>query len=150
MSQLSDDISTKVCGFLGSQGYELIELNIIHHRSADIIQILTDKPQGGITIEECAALHREIYHLLDEGRISIDDFSVEVSSPGIDRPLSTRKDFLRNRGKAVQIFLKDFFVDKKEYQGIIKELDEEHIFIDNNQMVQRIPISLIQKAQQII
>ncbi len=150
MSGLKEEMSNKVSFFLEAKGYELIELNIIHHRSSSIIQILTDKPQGGITIEECAALHRDIYLLLDDGKASIDECSLEVSSPGIDRPLHTQKDFLRNRGKAVHVFLKDFFADKKEHQGIIKQLDDHHIFIENNQGVHRIPVSLIQKAQQII
>ena len=110
------------------QGLELVEIKLGRHRHDVLIQVLADKPQGGIRLEDCSVLHRSLVEAIDkEGILSEDGYSLEVSSPGLDRPLVTYKDFLRNISKEIHLWLKERNESKFEYTGIITAATQESL-----------------------
>ena len=78
------------------------------------------------------------------------NYSLEVSSPGLDRPLKTKKDFLRVSGREVVFYLSENLHGKKEHQGVIKDVSEEKVEVQTKSGLVSIPFKIINKAVQII
>jgi ribosome maturation factor RimP len=128
IQDLQQPIYDLISGISQSQGLELIEVSIGGHKNDMIIQVLADRPQGGITIEECTRLNHSIVEAIDkEGFFSEDGYSLEVASPGLDRPLITSKDFLRNINAKVRVLLKEKVAGKGEHTGIVKSMTESEL-----------------------
>ena len=132
-----------------TQGLELVEVKVGGHKKDVSIQILADKPRGGINVEECSFLHRSIVEAIDkEGILSEDGYSLEVASPGLDRPLVTYKDFLRNLNNEVHVWLREQGTEKKEHGGIIKSATREALILVTTKGQQEIivPVNQITKG----
>jgi ribosome maturation factor RimP len=90
--------------------------------------VYVDRP-AGITLDECANLSRKIGDLLDMEDLIPGRYRLEVSSPGLDRPLVSGADFRRKIGEKVRVFLKGSLEGKTELVGEIKELKEENLVL---------------------
>ena len=101
------------------KGLDLVELRINDRGSYIEIRTLVDYPVGGIDMGMCTKVNRELVSFLEENSAVLGkDFSVEVSSPGADRKLKTRKDFIRVQGKNVLINLNRPILGKMEITGM--------------------------------
>ncbi len=115
---------------LAQAGVDLIELKVGQHRRDILIQITADKLTGGILIGECCTLNKAISAAIDAaGVIPEDCYSLEFSSPGLDRPLITLKDFARNLNAAVEVELKEAQEGKKGLAGILTAIDDQSVTI---------------------
>jgi len=136
--------------FLKIQGLELVDL-IYRHEGRDLaLRILVDRAQGGITLGECAALNNQISEILDEKDILQEGYILEVSSPGLDRPLETKSDFLRCMNRKVKLFLNESINGKIELEGLISKVEDDSVYIDCKNATIQIPLIKINKAKQII
>jgi len=131
-------------------GLELVDLIYRHENKRSIITILADKLPGGITLQECALLCRQLKHLLEEKNIIEEDYVLEVSSPGLDRSLKNKKDFQRYLNKEAVFFLNDLLNGKCQWQGIINEVSDMAVFVQSTGQVLEIPLTKINKAQLVI
>jgi len=132
-------------------GMELIELKVGGHKNDVTIQITADKPSGGINIRECAILNKALVAAIEqENFLPPEIFSLELSSPGLDRPLVTRRDFMRFVGQELHFWLNEPVGGKKETQGFLKEVSEKGLIIDvdGDQLV--LPLPLIIKGLLVI
>ena len=102
MAQLIDKIEILIQPILEDLGYELVDLEYQRDQRGWILQIFLDK-EGGINLDNCAAASREISSLLDVENIIPTAYNLEVSSPGIERPLKRIADFERFAGQLVKI-----------------------------------------------
>ena len=136
--------------YLKSQSAELVDL-IYRYEGQDLfLRILVDKPEGGITLDQCAYLNRRISGILDERDLIQTRYVLEVSSPGLDRPLVTKSDFLRCPDRNVRFFLKCEINGKRELQGKIKSAQDDKVDVEIAGESVTIPLSDIAKAKQII
>lgn len=150
IESLMEKINSLAVPFLEELNAEIVDLHIHRHRSSVTIQILADRPFGGITILECAQLNRKIGDAIEAQNLFQEHYVLEVSSPGIDRPLRTPKDFLRVTGREVHFFLSEPIDGKLEQAGIIKRIETDHVIIDSDSVEIMIPRNKITKAVQII
>ena len=128
---------------------DLIELSVRRQGGEWAIQVLADRPGGGISLEECSFLNRRIVETIDVSQAVL-DYSLEVSSPGIDRPLKTKKDFERVLHQDVRFHLSGPVGGKKEYIGLLKRVDGEGVVIETQKHGEiTIPINNIVKAVQV-
>lgn len=104
---------------------DLIELKVKRAGRDVHIEFTADKPEGRITLEACAKLNRAIIDAVDSEGFLGEDYELEFSSPGLDRPLMTQKDFARNLNYDVQVFLKEKIDGKKEYTGKLIAVDQD-------------------------
>lgn len=148
--ELDNAIQEFIIPLMNDLSVELVDLNIRRQNRAIVIDVITDKPQGGITLNECSLVNQRLSQELEEKDLIKEDFTVEVSSPGLDRPLKTVKDFLRNVGRNVRFYLSERVEEKKEYTGIVKEVMDSKIIVDTKKNSVTIPINLINKAVQVI
>ncbi len=134
-------------------GMDLIELKIGGHKNDVRIQITADKPSGGITIRECAILNKTLVAAIEqENLLPPEIFSLELSSPGLDRPLVTRKDFTRFIGRRLHFWLNEpiGIGGKKEAQGMLAEVGEKGLIVDvlGSRLV--LPLSSVIKGMLVI
>ncbi|MBI5416213.1 MAG: hypothetical protein HZA29_05300 [Candidatus Omnitrophica bacterium] len=131
-------------------GAELVELNLKRRGNTYIVEILADKKAGGITISECSAINKEIFQICDQSGLVGEDFEVDVSSPGLDRPLKTPGDFTRVIGRDIRFHLRVPVNGRLECSGTLREVREGQVIADTPQGLMELPIGQIQKAVQII
>ncbi|OGW99262.1 MAG: hypothetical protein A2062_06570, partial [Omnitrophica WOR_2 bacterium GWA2_44_7] len=135
---------------LEAMGYEVVALNFSKTKGGLIIRFLVDKAKGGISLFECGKLNKYIGELLDGDAILEGKYSLEVSSPGIDRPLDTEKDFLRARGRRVKFFLHEPIGGKLEIEAVVDKVENSVVFIKQNNQIGKISLTNIKKAKQVI
>jgi ribosome maturation factor RimP len=136
--------------YIKEQGLDLVDLVYRYEGGGLFLRILVDKPEGGISLDDCAYINNEISRILDEKNILQERYILEVASPGLDRPLTTKKDFLRCMNKKARFFLNELVEDRRELEGIINSVDDEAVYIDSQGRVIKIPLSKINKAKRVI
>ena len=105
-------------------GFELVDVEYVKEGSTWYLRAYIDKP-GGISIDDCEAVSRRLSDILDEKDYIDEAYILEVSSPGLGRPLKKEKDFKRSLGEEVEIRTYRMIEKQKEFTGILKEYDEK-------------------------
>ena len=106
------------------QALELVELTLTREQQGKTLCIYIDKP-GGVTLDDCERYHKAVQPLLEE----IDYDYLEVSSPGVDRPVKTLRDFEKNRGARVEVRLFAPADGVKTFEGALTAMDEQSVTI---------------------
>jgi len=149
MNAYVDKIKELVMPLLESQVIDLVDLHIQRDRNRIILKFLVDKPTGGISLQECVKLNEEIGQVLENQDFIQESFVLEVSSPGLDRPLMTIKDFIRATGKDVIMFLKEKVQEKIELSGKIISAKDNVVVMEFEGKPIEIPLEKINKAKYI-
>jgi ribosome maturation factor RimP len=108
--------------------FELVDVEFVKEGANWYLRVYIDKP-GGITIEDCQVVSEELSKKIDARDPIKQSYFLEVSSPGLERPLKTEKDFKRNAGETVMVKLYESINGNKEFKGKLKGLEEEIITI---------------------
>ncbi len=147
---LRAELQSIVEQYLVRQNLQLVDL-IYRHEGRDLVaRILVDRPEGGIFLDECSRINRELGVMLDEKNLIEQRYILEVSSPGLDRPLKNRNDFNRCLNQAVNLFLRDPVNGKIEWQGIIVGADDNQVVVLIQGQNTVFAFSNIIKAKQVI
>ena len=147
---LIEELREIIAGYLGAKQIELIDLVYRFEAGRVVLRIIADKPQGGINLEECAILNHELGIILDEKDLLQERYILEVSSPGLDRPLQTKSDFLRCLNRKIAVFLNQPVNGRLEIKGEIKNVSEENLYLVNDNGQIEIKLDNIRKGKQII
>lgn len=131
-------------------GLDVIEICLSRRGKAIVIEIIVDFPKGGVSLGECTQLNRNVSEALEGEDIIADEYIVEVSSPGLDRPLKTEKDFIRTMGRTIRFYLKEKINNKLEVQGVVVSADDKGLEIKIKDETVHILYEQISKAIQII
>jgi ribosome maturation factor RimP len=110
-------------------GFELVDVEYVKEGGSWYLRAYIDKP-GGITINDCEAVSRRLSDILDEEDYIEESYTLEVSSPGLGRPLRKDKDFQRSLGEEVDVKLFAAVDHSKEYTGLLKAFDKESVTIE--------------------
>ncbi len=134
---------------LKQMNFELVDVEYIKEGGTWYLRAYIDK-EGGITVNDCEAVARQMNVLLDREDFVEESYVFEVSSPGLGRPLKKEKDYIRNMGKELEIRTYRPMNHKKEFYGYLKAYDHDTVTIesdDEGQMVfQKPDIALIRQA----
>lgn len=126
---VSEKIRELILPILDREGVELIDMIYRREGRRMALRILADTPLG-ITISECAELNRKIGEELDGSDIDLENYILEVSSPGLDRLLVTKRDFERKLGKELNVIIKIPVPGKDNlYTGKLEFAGEDNITI---------------------
>lgn len=132
-----------------ANSFELADVEWVKEGANWYLRAYIDK-EGGITIDDCETVSRALGDILDEQDFISENYILEVSSPGLDRPLKKNKDFERSIGKDVEIKLYRALNKQKEFTGILEGYDDESVTIrleDETQMTfVRADIAIIRLA----
>jgi ribosome maturation factor RimP len=121
---LKQEIADLVTEPLAREGFDLIELKVAQYKTSHRVQLYVDSDHG-VTIGDCVNLSRVVEPVLESSNIFSHGYTVEISSPGLDRPLKTSKDFRRRKGEKIRLFFADD--DPVPVEGELLGADEEFI-----------------------
>jgi ribosome maturation factor RimP len=134
---------------VASEGMELIHVECIKMHSRWIIRLFMDK-EGGITLDDCANISNQLGDIFDIRDVIKGAYTLEVSSPGLDRPISRDQDFVKYRNSRVNIKTSEKIEGTKNFHGILLDYIEESgkklVLIDIAGKVYRIPRQDVVKA----
>lgn len=129
--------------------FELVDVEFVKEAGTWFLRAYIDKP-GGITIDDCELVSRALSDLLDEKDFIEEAYILEVSSPGLGRPLKKDKDLERSLGESVEVKLFKAVDRQKEFTGILKAWDKGTVtleFEDEAELtIERTNIALIRLA----
>ena len=134
---------------LDRMNFELVDVEYVKEGGTWYLRAYIDK-EGGITVNDCEAVAREMNEILDQEDFVEDSYVFEVSSPGLGRPLKKEKDYIRSMGKEVEIRTYRAINREKEFYGILSAYDENTVTIkteDETEMTfEKSDIALIRLA----
>ena len=110
-------------------GYELVRIRLMSGKSTTL-QIMADKPDGGIEVDDCAEISNAVSAVLDVEDPILDAYTLEVSSPGIDRPLTRLKDFDTFEGYEAKIETTEMIDGRRRFKGMLAGIDGEEVLIN--------------------
>lgn len=120
-----------VIPLIEQNNFELVDIEYVKEGSNWYLRVYIDKP-GGINVDDCELISRALSDKLDEEDFIDDAYILEVSSPGLGRPLKKDKDFERSLGEDVEIKLYRMKDGTKDYRGFLKSYNKEEIVIEDN------------------
>jgi len=109
---------------LGSLGFELVEMEYLASDDRGVLRLYIDRPDGGITLDDCATVSRQLGALLDVEDVIPFRYVLEVSSPGLNRPLKRPKDFLAHCGEKIKIKTRMSVDGRWRFSGILQKYSE--------------------------
>jgi len=110
-------------------GYELVRVRLMSGKNT-ILQIMADKPEGGIEVDDCAKISTAVGATLDVEDPIVDEYALEVSSPGIDRPLTRLKDFENFEGYEAKIETTEMIDGRRRFKGQLAGIDGNDVLIN--------------------
>ncbi|HKS93313.1 MAG TPA: ribosome maturation factor RimP [Gammaproteobacteria bacterium] len=123
-------------------GYELVELEF----QGKLLRLYIDQPQG-VTLDDCEKVSRQIGAVLDVADPVPGAYTLEVSSPGLDRPLRKPEDFSAQSGKRARIELTLPLNGRRRFSGTLRGLENDEVLIEVDGAVFRLPCAQIGKAR---
>lgn len=143
--KIIEKIEKIVTPVVNEMGLSLVDIEYMQDGGYWYVRIYVENLNGEITLEECAAISGKIDEDVD--KLIEQRFFLEVSSPGIERPLKKIEDFIRFKGEKIKVSLKHKINDKKSFEGIITECKANIIFLEiEEENIVEIPFSEVKKA----
>jgi ribosome maturation factor RimP len=132
---------------LAERGLDLVEVEFRRETHGWVLRLYMDKP-GGITLEDCQRVSEELSDHLDVEDFIDHPYHLEVSSPGLDRPLTRPADYLRFTGQAARIATRERVEGRHNFQGRLAGLQDEAVLLDLPEGGRAsIPLELILRAR---
>jgi ribosome maturation factor RimP len=143
--RLLQEVREVVEPILQSQGYELVDLEYQRESRGWVLRIYLDR-EGGITLDDCAGVSHEVGAVLEVKDVIPNAYVLEVSSPGLTRPLKKPEDFNRFQNRLVKIKLYKPLDGRRNFKGMLLGLEGETIRVEVDQQLFEIPLQSIAKA----
>lgn len=132
---------------LQSEGMELVDMEFRKERQRWVLRVFIDKP-GGVTLDDCAEISRQLGDQIDVYDLIHTPYTLEVSSPGLDRPLKKDKDFIRHLGQKIQLTIKEPIEKQTFFEGFLVDYQPGGLLhLAEKNKTREIPVSLIAKAR---
>jgi ribosome maturation factor RimP len=137
---------------LTAEGMELVEAECLRMPSRWLVRIFIDR-EGGVTINDCSEISHQLGDVLNVHDVPPGPYTLEVSSPGLDRPLVKDKDYLKYRGSTVNIRLREKLAGIKHFKGELIDFIEDDgkkiLVVDVSGTYYRIPREMVAKANRV-
>jgi ribosome maturation factor RimP len=130
---------------LNELGFDLVDVEYLSNHGRWVLRIYIDK-KGGVTIDDCAAVSVELGDLIDIKDIIDHEYTLEVSSPGLNRPLRKESDFMRVVGKKIKVRMSMPQKGRRNFTGYLKDLKDRSLFLEVEGGLINLPFSEIEKA----
>lgn len=134
-------------------GYAIVRLRLMGGEHARRLQIMAERPgDGDMNVEDCARLSRAISEIMDAADPIAGEYTLEVSSPGVDRPLTRLKDFATFEGHEARLELDRVAEGRKRFKGVLAGVEDDAVAIDleGEEETAIIPFSWIVEAKLIL
>lgn len=130
-------------------GFELIRIRFLE-KNTPVLQLMVDTAKGGISTDQCADISVAVSAVLDVEDPIKQEYTLEISSPGIDRPLTRQKDFIKYCGQIVKIETHNLINGRKRFKGRLLAANDENILIENNTKEIELKFNQINEARLVL
>lgn len=144
MDKLEQKLADMFSPVIESMGYELIAVEITSS-GGTVLRVYIDSPDG-ITVDDCADVSYQLSGLLDVEDPLRGKYTLEVSSPGLDRPLATLDHFRQFLGSKVKIRCLEPILGRKRFTGLLDDIEGDTLIVSVDNEVYEIPFDLVEKA----
>ncbi|MFO1758797.1 ribosome maturation factor RimP [Pseudomonas aeruginosa] len=145
MSSKLEQLQALLAPVVEALGYECWGVEFISQGRHSVLRVYIDRPEG-ILIDGCEAVSRQVSGILDVEDPISGEYTLEVSSPGMDRPLFTLEQFAKHAGEQVKIRLRSPYEGRRNYQGILRGVEEQDVVVLVDDHEYLLPIDSIDKA----
>jgi len=142
-----NEVSALAQGLLNEYGMEVVDVEFRFEGGRWTLRIFIDK-EGGVTVDDCASVNRELGDLIEAKNIIDYHYVLEISSPGLNRPLKKESDFIRSIGKMVTLRMSRPINERKNFTGRLTNVREGIIslLVDEDNLVE-LPLEEIDRAR---
>ena len=145
LDPLLEQVYQTVEPILSSQGIELVDLEYQREAQGWVLRLYIDR-EGGITLEDCTQVNRELGTVLEVKDLIPNSYTLEVSSPGLTRPLKKPADFIKYRLQKVKVKTVGPIEGRKNFKGILLGLIADKVQLEVEKKIYEIPLQNIAKA----
>ncbi len=153
MSDQAVNIIEHVEGFiaplLAEMNIELVEIQFRREGHGWVLRLFIDR-QGGVTLEDCTAVSREVSRYLEVEDPIEQAYHLEVSSPGLERPLKKKDDFIRFAGRRARIKMLEKIGDQRVFIGTLKGVEQEDVVLTIDGQSHHFPLAGISRARLVL
>jgi ribosome maturation factor RimP len=142
---IMDRIQAIADPILSDEGMELVEIEYRRETRGWVLRLFIDK-EGGVTVDDCTLISQEVGRSLDVEDFILTPYTLEVSSPGLTRPLKNEKDFTKYRNHLIKVKTVNPIENRRQFRGKLLEIFENRIEIEMDEGVVQIPLSNVAKA----
>jgi ribosome maturation factor RimP len=147
MESASDSLNSLIGATVESMGFEFVGLEYGGQAgSGGLLRVYIDHADG-IDVDDCADVSHQISGVLDVEDPIQGNYTLEVSSPGLDRPLFSKRDFERFAGRRVSIKLRVKLQDRRRFEGLLQGMREGHVVLVEEGVEISLPLDQIEKAR---
>ena len=144
--EIIDRVKEIIASYLEENGIELVEIMYRREAPGMVLRLLVDTPEG-VTIAECEALNNYLSETLDKDNVIEEHYTIEVASPGLDRPITTDRDFARSIDRQIDVTTYELIDGAKTHDGRLVGMDKENIVIEKAGVSTVIPRAKIARAR---
>jgi len=144
--EVVERVKELISSYLEENNIELVDVTYKREQGGMTLRLLVDTPEG-ITIAECEALNNYLSERLDKENVIEEHYLLEVSSPGLDRPIATDRDFACSMGKVLDITTYEPVDAKRTHAGRLIGMDKDNIVVESKGISTVIPKLKIAKAK---
>jgi ribosome maturation factor RimP len=142
---ITKEVTLLVGPILDEMEYDLVDVEYLAKHGKWVLQLTIDK-EGGVTIEDCVRVSAEIGDLIDVKDIMEHEYVLEVSSPGLNRPLKKENDFIWAIGKKIKVKTKKPIQGRRNYTGYLKDFQMGTLCMEIDGHIIELSESLVEKA----
>lgn len=130
---------------ISNSDLELVDVEYVKEQTGWVLRVFLDKPEG-VDLDDCRSVSKKLDQKLDEEDPIPGSYSLEVSSPGLERPLKKALDYERFAGKKIQLRTYSGIHGRKRFEGILEGLEGDDVLLNWEGETVEIPLGLIAKA----
>ena len=145
MSSKLEQLQALLAPVVEALGYECWGIEFISQGKHSVLRIYIDHANG-IFVDDCEKVSRQVSGVLDVEDPVSSEYTLEVSSPGMDRPLFTLEQYAKHVGEQVKIRLRGPFEGRRNFQGLLRGVEEQDVVVQVDNHEYLLPIDLIDKA----
>ena len=143
--EVADQIHQSIQGLVEDAGCELVYVQYLPEKLGALVRIYIDK-EGGVDLGDCQRVSRKAGVLLDVEDLVAHRYTLEVSSPGLERPLFSASDFEKYAGNEIRLMTRMKVGDRRNFKGLLKGIRTEVIELECEGEVFQIPLENVKKA----
>lgn len=141
-----NEIERRIAEVVIREGFEFVEMKLARHGKYHTLRVFADDA-GGINLDQCAVLSKAISRELDALDPFDASYTLEVSSPGLDRPLTSKSDFIRRIGEKVRIQYDDENGKSHQTEGVLRSVEDERLLLESGKGAVELPIEQVKRGK---
>lgn len=152
MSGSETKVAELIEPIIADMGFDLVRVRLMQGGGGhpQTLQVMAERPDGSMNVDSCAAISRAISAVLDVEDPIRGEYFLEVSSPGIDRPLVRPRDFEKHAGFIAKVDTTEKIDGRRRFRGVLKGMDGDDVLLEGDEGSFRIAFNTIDKAKLVL